>query len=354
MTEDIRTPRTGSPNPVEATSTMPPSATPLIDRFGRVHNNLRISVTDRCNIRCVYCMPESVEFMPRSSLLNFEEIARFVRAATTVGIDKIRLTGGEPLVRRDLPTLVAQIATIPGIKDIGLTTNGILLAPMAKALWDAGLRRINISLDTMDPAKFLELTRRTGFEQVIEGILAAKAAGFDPVKLNAVAIKGMTESDVVPLGRFCRDHGLELRFIEYMPLDAGNLWEREKVLYASEILDILTQGIGPLIPSPNRDPRAPALDFDYADGGGRVGMIASVSRPFCASCNRIRLTADGKLRNCLFALDETDVKTMLREGASDEKLAQALRQSVAEKWEGHEINTSNFIKPERLMHSIGG
>jgi cyclic pyranopterin phosphate synthase len=326
----------------------------LIDRFGRVHNNLRISVTDRCNIRCVYCMPESVEFLPRASLLTYEEIARFVRAATAVGIDKIRLTGGEPLVRRDLPRLVERLAAIPGIKDIGLTTNGILLAPVAKDLSDAGLRRINVSLDTMDPARFVELTRRTGFEQVIEGILAAKAAGFEPVKINAVAMKGVTEDDVVPLGKFCREHGLELRFIEYMPLDAGNHWERSKVLFAAEILDLLARGIGPLAPVPDPDPRAPALDYEYEDGGGRVGMIASVSRPFCMSCNRVRLTADGKLRNCLFALDETDVRALLRGGADDAALVQALKDSVAEKWEGHEINTARFIKPERLMHSIGG
>jgi GTP 3',8-cyclase len=326
----------------------------LIDGFGRTHNNLRISVTDRCNIRCVYCMPETVEFLPKASLLSFEEIARFVRAASTVGIDKIRLTGGEPLVRRGLPELVEQIVAIPGIKDVGLTTNGILLAPVAQALYDAGLRRINISLDTMDPARFLELTRRTGLERVIEGILAARAAGFKPVKINAVAIKGMTEADVVPLGLFCREHGLELRFIEYMPLDAGNLWEREKVLFASEILEILTQGIGPLVPVENQDPRAPALDYAYADGIGRVGMIASVSRPFCISCNRVRLTADGKLRNCLFALDETDIRPILRGTGGIAELVAALRASVAAKWEGHEINTSRFIKPERLMHSIGG
>jgi cyclic pyranopterin phosphate synthase len=333
---------------------MTPVTDRLIDSFGRVHNNLRISVTDRCNIRCVYCMPETVQFLPRQSLLSFEEIERFVRVAVTLGIDKIRLTGGEPLVRRDLPRLVAKLAAIEGIQDIGLTTNGILLAPMAQSLWDAGLRRINVSLDTMDPAKFQELTRRTGFEQVIEGILAAKAAGFDPVKVNAVAIRGVTEDDVVPLGLFCREHGLELRFIEYMPLDAGNLWEREKVLFAADILDLLAQGIGPLVPAPNQDPRAPAADYDYADGGGRVGLIASVSRPFCMSCNRIRLTADGKLRNCLFALDETDIRALIRSGAPDAEIAHAVRTSVAGKWEGHEINTARFIKPERLMHSIGG
>jgi cyclic pyranopterin phosphate synthase len=326
----------------------------LIDSFGRVHNNLRISVTDRCNIRCVYCMPETVTFLPRASVLSFEEIERFVRVATTLGINKLRLTGGEPLVRRELPSLVAKLAAIPGIRDIGLTTNGILLAPMARALWDAGLRRINVSLDTMDPHRFEELTRRTGFEQVIEGIHAAKEAGFDPVKINAVAIKGTTEDDVVPLARFAREHGLELRFIEYMPLDAGDHWERGKVLFAAEILDRLTAGIGPLAPAPDQDPRAPAVDYDFLDGTGRVGLIASVSRPFCMSCNRVRLTADGKLRNCLFALEETDIRALLRGGGTEADIARALRESVAGKWEGHEINTARFIKPERLMHSIGG
>jgi cyclic pyranopterin phosphate synthase len=326
----------------------------LIDRFGRLHNNLRISVTDRCNIRCTYCMPEQVQFLPRKDLLSFEEIERFVRVATTQGITKLRLTGGEPLVRRELPVLVEKLAEIPGIVDVGLTTNGILLAPMARTLYDAGLRRINVSLDTMDPDRFQRLTRRPGFEKVVEGILAAKEAGFDPVKVNAVAIKGETDEDVVPLGRFAREHGLELRFIEYMPLDAGNAWERDKVLYASEILDLLAKDIGPLAPAPDQDPRAPAVDYDYVDGCGRVGLIASVSRPFCGSCNRVRITADGKLRNCLFALDETDIRALIRGGASDLDLANALRDSVAAKWEGHQINAANFIKPERLMHSIGG
>jgi cyclic pyranopterin phosphate synthase len=326
----------------------------LIDSFGRLHNNLRISVTDRCNIRCVYCMPEQVEFLPRASLLSFEEIERFVRIAVTLGIDKIRLTGGEPLVRRNIPNLVEKLASIPGLKDIGLTTNGILLAPMARALRDAGLERINISLDTLDAAKFERLTRRTGLEQVIEGILAAKQAGFDPVKVNAVAMRGVTEDDVVPLARFARAHDLELRFIEYMPLDAGHLWERNKVLFAADILELLNEGIGALVPSVDQDPRAPALDYEYADGGGRVGFIASISRPFCMSCNRIRLTSDGKLRNCLFSLEETDVRPLLRGGASDSAIAQAIRDSVISKWEGHEINTARFIQPERLMHSIGG
>jgi cyclic pyranopterin phosphate synthase len=326
----------------------------LVDSYGRRHNNLRISVTDRCNIRCVYCMPEQVEFLPRAQLLTFEEILRLVRIAVPLGIDKVRLTGGEPLVRRDLPTLVEKLVGIPGLKDVGLTTNGILLAPVARTLRAAGLGRINISLDTMDPARFEQLTRRPGFEQVIEGILAAKDAGFDPVKINAVAIRGFSEDDIVPLGEFARRHRLELRFIEYMPLDAGHLWERERVLLAADILDQLTLGIGPLTPAADQDPRAPALDYDYADGGGRVGFIASISRPFCMSCNRLRLTSDGKLRNCLFALDETDVRGLLRGGAPDADIARAIRDCIASKWEGHEINTSRFIQPERLMHSIGG
>ena len=332
---------------------MTSSAHPLIDSFGRRHNNLRISVTDRCNIRCVYCMPENPQFLARNLLLSFEEIERFVRIVAPLGIDKIRLTGGEPLVRRDLSILVARIAAIPGIKDIGLTTNGILLASMAKPLWDAGLRRINVSLDTMDTDRFQQLTRRPGLEQVIEGILAAKAAGFDPVKINAVAMRGSTEDDIVPLARFAREQGLEMRFIEYMPLDSG-LWEREKVLFAAEILDRLSREIGPLVPAADQDPRAPAIDHDYVDGGGRVGLIASVSRPFCMSCNRVRLTSDGKLRNCLFSLDETDIRSLLRGNATEQEVAHAVRASVAGKWEGHEINTARFVQPGRLMHSIGG
>jgi cyclic pyranopterin phosphate synthase len=333
---------------------MSPSPFGLIDGFGRVHNNLRISVTDRCNIRCVYCMPETVQFLPRRDVLTYEEIERIVRAVAPLGINKLRLTGGEPLVRRDLATLVRKLGAIDGISDIGITTNGILLAPVARELWQAGLRRINVSLDTMDAGRFQELTRRTGFEQVIEGIHAAKAAGFSPVKVNAVAIKGSTEGDVVPLARFCRENGLELRFIEYMPLDAGDRWERSKVLFADEILERLAAEFGPLEPALDQDPRAPAQDYVYSDGGGRVGLIASVSRPFCMSCNRVRLTADGKLRNCLFALDETDLRSLVRGEGDDEAIRAAFRASVAAKWEGHEINTARFIKPEWLMHSIGG
>jgi GTP 3',8-cyclase len=326
---------------------------PLIDTFGRVHNNLRISVTDRCNLRCTYCMPEEVTFMDRAELLTFEEIAHFVRVAAPLGIDKVRLTGGEPLMRRDLDRLVRMLVAIPGIKDVGLTTNGILLAEQAQQLYDAGLRRINVSLDTLDPGRFREVARRDGLERVLAGIVAAKKAGFDPIKVNAISIRGLTDFEVVPLARYAREHGLELRFIEYMPIGAET-WERSKVYYAHEILGQLENGIGPLVPADDYDPRAPAMEFQYLDGGGRVGIIASVSRPFCLSCNRIRLTSDGKVRNCLFALDEVDVKPYLRGPADDLALGQLLRKNVYDKWEGHEINSARFVKPIRTMHMIGG
>jgi cyclic pyranopterin phosphate synthase len=325
----------------------------LIDTFGRVHNNLRISVTDRCNLRCTYCMAEDVVFMDKGELLSFEEIARFVRAAVPLGIDKIRLTGGEPLMRRDLPRLVRLLAAIDGIRDVGMTTNGILLADQAQAFFDAGLRRINISLDTLDPDRFRQITRRDGLEKVIAGIHAAKRAGFDPIKINAVSIRGFTESEVVPLARFAREHGLEMRFIEYMPIGADH-WERGKVYFAHEIMDHLENAVAPLVPVDDYDPRAPAMEFRYTDGGGRVGIIASVSRPFCMSCNRIRLTSDGKLRNCLFALDEVDVKKLIRGNAADTEIAEVIRRNVHAKWEGHEINTARFVKPLRTMHAIGG
>jgi GTP 3',8-cyclase len=325
----------------------------LTDTFGRVHNNLRVSVTDRCNLRCVYCMPEEVTFLDRAELLTFEEIAHFVRVAAPLGIDKIRLTGGEPLMRRDLPKLVRLLVDVPGIRDLGLTTNGLLLAGQAQALYDAGLRRINVSLDTLDAGRFRQLSRRDGVEQVLEGIAAAKRAGFGQVKVNAVIIRGTNEADVVPLARYAREHGLEMRYIEYMPIGA-EAWGREKVYFAHEILESIEREVGPLVPAEDYDPRAPAMAFRYADGGGRVGMIASITRPFCRSCNRLRLTCDGKLRNCLFALSEADVKPLLRGRPDDAALAEAIRGNVRDKWEGHEINTARFVKPLRTMHAIGG
>ena len=328
---------------------------PLIDSFGRRHNNLRISVTDRCNIRCFYCMPaENVQFLKRDKLLTFEEIEAFVRCMVKVGVNKIRLTGGEPLVRRDLHKLVRMISAIDGIEDIGMTTNGIFLADHAEELFDAGLRRLNISLDALDPIKFREVTRRDGYEEVLKGIEAAQQVGFDPIKVNAVSIRGVTESEIVPFGNFARESGCEVRFIEYMPLDADAAWEREKVLFASEIIDVLSQSIQPLTPLPNTDPTAPSTDFQFADGVGRIGFIPSVSQPFCGSCNRFRLTADGKLRNCLFSLDETDVKALLRVGGKESEIIALVRESIENKWAGHHINDADFEQPQRPMYSIGG
>ena len=327
---------------------------PLIDGFGRRHNNLRISVTDRCNIRCTYCMPENVEFLPKDNLLRFEEITRFATVASRMGIDKLRLTGGEPLVRNGLPVLIEMLGSIPGIRDIGLTTNGVLLGKLAEDLFASGLRRINISLDTLDPQRFQAITRRDLFDQVLDGIEAARRVGFHPIKLNAVAMAGVTDSEVVRLAHFCREKDLELRLIEFMPLEADRIWKRDKVLTAQDILALLADAGLPAVRSDNADPSAPASDYVYADGRGRLGIIASVSQPFCDRCNRIRLTADGKLRNCLFALDETDVKTPMRAGASDEQLAELIRESVAAKWAGHQINASDFVRPERTMHTIGG
>ena len=324
----------------------------LIDSFGRVHDNLRISVTDRCNLRCTYCMPEDVTFLDRGELLTFEEIAKFVHVAAPLGVNKLRLTGGEPLMRKDLHRLVRLLVPIPGIADIGLTTNGILLKAQAAALRDAGLTRLNISLDTLDAGRFRELSRRDGLDDVLAGLEEAKALGF-AIKLNAVAIRGFIEHDAVALANYCRENGFELRFIEYMPIGA-EAWEREKCFLAHELLELLEREVSPLAPSPDYDPRAPAMEFDYADGRGNVGIIASVSRPFCKSCNRIRLTADGKVRNCLFALDEVDVKTMLRGDGTDAAIADTIRRNVAAKWEGHEINSAKFVKPMRTMHAIGG
>ncbi|MCS6951909.1 MAG: GTP 3',8-cyclase MoaA [Bryobacterales bacterium] len=326
----------------------------LRDRFGRLHDNLRISVTDRCNIRCFYCMPEEVEFVPRPEILTFEEIEHFVRLAVRCGIRKLRITGGEPLLRRDLPVLVRKLSAIEGITDLGLTTNGILLREQAAALYEAGLRRINIHLDTLDAERFRHITRRDHLDRVLEGIELCRCLGFRPIKINAVAVKGLTEPDIVPLARFGREHDLEIRFIEFMPLDGQGLWLRDRVLFARDILRTLSREIAPLVPVSDGDPRAPAAEYRYADGRGVVGFIASVSQPFCDRCNRIRLTADGKLRYCLFALEETDIKKLLRGGAADEEILEAIGSTVRAKWEGHQVNTARFVAPPRPMYAIGG
>jgi len=326
----------------------------LIDGFARIHDNLRISVTDRCNIRCFYCMPdEGVEFMDRSEILTFEEIERFVRVAVTLGVTKLRITGGEPLVRKDLPKLIERLAAIPGIRDLAMTTNGVLLGQHAQSLYDAGLRRLNVHLDTLDRGRFRQITRRDDLERVMEGIERARQVGFSPIKINIVAVKNLIEPDLVPMAIYCRERGFEPRFIEFMPLDAQDLWDRKKVLSADEIIETLSREISPLVAVPDADPRAPATEYRYADGGGVVGLVASVTRPFCLNCNRLRLTADGNVRYCLFALEETDVKQILR-GGSDEDLADAIRGTIADKWIGHQINSDKCVPPPRPMYSIGG
>lgn len=326
----------------------------LRDTFGRLHDNLRISVTDRCDIRCMYCMPErEVEFVPRDQILTFEEIERFARAAAGLGVKEIRITGGEPLLRKGLPELVSRLAAVPGIEDLALTTNGVALEEMAGPLFEAGLRRVNVHLDTLDRERFIKITRRDLLGRVLAGIHACLRTGYSPVKINAVAVKGLVEPDIVPLAQFARETGCEVRYIEFMPLDAQGLWQRGRVLLAAEIVETLSREVGPLVPL-DGDERAPSLDYQFADGRGRIGFIASVSRPFCERCNRIRLTADGHLRYCLFALEETDVKPLLRGGASDECIAETIANAVRAKWEGHEINTSRFIAPSRPMYSIGG
>jgi cyclic pyranopterin phosphate synthase len=299
-------------------------------------------------------MPESgVEFVERSEILDFEEIERFARIAAKLGITKLRVTGGEPLVRRDLPVLIARLAAIPGIRDLALTTNGVLLPDLAGPLYDAGLRRINVHLDTLDRDRFFEITRRDDLGKVLAGLERAKELGFR-VKLNAVAVKNLVEPDIVPLARFARENGYEVRYIEFMPLDAQGLWDRRKVLLADDIIATLSREIAPLVAVPDPDPRAPATEYAFADGGGTVGFIASVSRPFCLNCNRLRLTADGKIRYCLFAIEEDDVKSLMRAGAPDDEIAALVRRNVAGKWIGHEINSAKFVAPPRPMYSIGG
>jgi len=331
------------------------AADSLIDRFGRVHRDLRISVTDRCNIRCFYCMPlDNVRFKPRSELLTFEEIERFVRVAVSLGVCKLRLTGGEPLVRHGLPRLIARLAGLPGIEDIALTTNGLLLAEQARALRESGLNRLNISLDTLNPETFQKISRRDGFEKVLEGIFAAQRVGFDKIKLNAVAIKGLSEPDLVPLGRFAREHGLEMRFIEYMPLDADGNWDNEQVLSGESILKVLAEEIGPLEPVEGGDPSQPAADYRFVDGGGVIGLINPVTQPFCSDCNRLRLTAEGQIRNCLFSTVEWDARALLRGGEDDAALARLMIDCVAAKKAGHGINSDEFVRPERAMFQIGG
>ncbi|MEM9465793.1 MAG: GTP 3',8-cyclase MoaA [Actinomycetota bacterium] len=323
----------------------------LIDGFGRVHRDLRISVTDRCNFRCQYCMPEEgMQWTHRSDLLTFEEIERFARVMVErFGVDGIRLTGGEPLVRARLPLLVEKLANL-GV-DLAMTTNGVSLPLVAEELKRAGLKRVNISLDSLHRDRFLELTRRDDLERVLVGVDAALAAGFDPVKINVVVMKGINDDEVLDFAEWGREKGVVVRFIEFMPLDADRIWNNSLVLTQAEILETL-QGAYDLDPIERTS--APATRWRYADGKGEIGVVATVSESFCSTCDRVRITADGQFRSCLFATDETDIRAIIRDGGDDDAIAEAVMASVGAKWAGHQINQVHFIRPRRSMSEIGG
>ena len=332
----------------------PNDPSPLVDHFGRVHNSLRISVIDRCNLRCSYCMPDGpLEFLPTHQLLSFDQIELLTRVLVKVGVTKIRLTGGEPLLRPGLEQLVRRLSAIEGIDDLAMTTNGVLLDRYAARLREAGLQRVNISLDTLDEAVFERITRRSGLERVLQGIDAALVAGFEQVRLNALAIRGLTETEIVPLAEFAISRGLHLRFIEYMPLDADHRWRQEQVLTGEEILRRLETRFGQLIPVSRADPSQPAEDYRFANSGNLIGIIRPVTQPFCDSCNRLRLTAEGTLRNCLFSIDEWNLRQHLMEGR-EATLLELIRECVSAKRPGHLISQSEFEQPPRAMYQIGG
>ncbi len=329
----------------------------LVDPFGRVVRDLRISVTDRCNFRCTYCMPEEgMKWLPRSEVLSFEEIERLARICIErFGFDGIRLTGGEPMMRAHLTTLVSKLAAL-GV-DIAMTTNGATLRNSAHDLRVAGLSRINISLDTLDAEKFARMTRRDELANVLAGIDAAVEAGFAPVKINAVIERGVNDDEIIDLARFGRDCGVEVRFIEFMPLDASDEWQRSKVVGQDEIVAALG-AVWSLEQVPARG-AAPAdrwryLDDGFTAGGGMVGVIPTVTKPFCGDCDRVRLTAEGQFRTCLFATDEFDLRAALRTGESDDQIAERIERAVGTKWAGHQINQVTFVRPARSMSQIGG
>ncbi len=327
---------------------------PLVDTHGRTVRDLRISITDRCNLRCVYCMPaEGMAWLPKDDLLTYEEIARFTRVCLSLGVHGVRLTGGEPTVRQDLPVLVAMLNALAPNLDLSLTTNGLRLVAMAAPLRAAGLKRVNVSLDTLEAGRFLQIARRDRWHEVIAGLDAARAAGFTPIKVNTVLMRGFNDDEAVPLARWGREQGFEVRFIEWMPLDFQHGWSREKLVPAAEILDHIGAEF-PLEPMEGDDPSAPARRFRYLDGGGTVGVIASVTRPFCGHCDRIRLTADGQIRTCLFSLTEYDFRRALRSDASDADIVELLRAAVLRKEPGHLINSPFFRQPDRGMSAIGG
>ena len=330
----------------------------LVDSFGRVVRDLRISVTDRCNFRCTYCMPaEGMTWLDRSEVLTYEEIERVARICVEkFGVDSLRLTGGEPTVRAHLPQLISKLAALrlpDGTKpDIALTTNGATLRNIALELRNAGLDRINVSLDSLKPERFFAMTRRDELHNVLAGIAEAQIAGFSPMKVNAVVERGANDDEILDLVRYGRDNNVEVRFIEFMPLDATNEWERNKVVSQDEIVATIAAEF-PLELMPSRG-AAPADRWRFLDGKGTVGVIPSVTHPFCGDCDRVRLTSDGQFRTCLFATDESDIRSLLRNGGTDEEIAELIQIAVGAKWAGHQINQVNFIRPNRSMSQIGG
>ncbi|MFG1826392.1 GTP 3',8-cyclase MoaA [Microbispora bryophytorum] len=328
----------------------------LVDSFGRVATDLRVSLTDRCNLRCAYCMPpEGLDWLPKPELLTGEEIVRLVTIGVErLGIREVRFTGGEPLLRRELVEIVTAAAALRPRPQVSLTTNGIGLARLAEPLVRAGLDRVNVSLDTLDRDVFVRLAHRDRLRDVLDGLAAATAAGLAPVKVNAVLMRGVNEHEAAPLLRYCLDQGYELRFIEQMPLDAQHGWRRDDMITADEILGLLKQSFDLIEDDPRERGSAPAELFLVDGGPQRVGVIGSVTRPFCGACDRVRITADGQVRNCLFATEESDLRAALRSGASDEELAQRWVAAVRGKKAGHGIDDPAFLQPSRPMSAIGG
>jgi GTP 3',8-cyclase len=333
-----------------------PELDQLTDGHGRPIGDVRVSVTDRCNFRCQYCMPaEGLPWLERADVLSFEEITRLVSLLSRMGVHKVRLTGGEPLVRKDFPRLVTMLAAVPGVDDLAVTTNGYLLERDAAALVDAGLRRFNVSIDSLQQDRFFELTRRDALPRVLRGIEALASYGGDAltIKLNAVALRDFTEQEALPFAAFAREHPFEVRFIEFMPLDADHTWTPDQVLTGAEIRAIIEREhrLEPI----ERERSATAVTYRFADGGrGRLGFINPVSEPFCSDCDRIRITADGKLRTCLFSLNETDLREPLRAGADDAELETLVREAIWRKELKHRVNEPGFIQPDRPMSAIGG
>src|SRR4026209_148697 len=337
----------------DATVPQIPLEGPLMDTCGRVADDLRISVTDRCNFRCSYCMPaEGLAWLPKHEILTFEELTRMLRIFVRLGVRSLQVTGGEPLVRADLPVLIRMFREVGPDLDISLTTNGVLLDRLAAPLAGAGIDRATSSCDSLLRHRFAEMTRRDALDKVLAGMKAAEAAGLTPIKVNCVVIGGTNDDEVVEFARWSRETGYEVRFIEYMPLDAQHAWEREKVVPAARILEAI-DAVHTLVPEGHGS--EPATTFRFADGApGRIGVIASVTEPFCDTCNRLRLTAEGMGRSCLFALEETDLRGPMREGATDDELALILRRTVWGKWSGHRVNHADFVQPARSMSMIGG